>query len=137
MTTYEMAGRNKKAAALADVFRRAGISGSMLRDAMTPDTWRRICREANVRNLPSDETVAVVVDILDQPCAICQGFGLSYCTEDHEPLCTCRQVDVDVVDSRDCELCNPQSRFSRAWSAHNPKPEPVMIVDGISEECPF
>lgn len=70
MTTYEMLGRSVKAAAIAEVLKGAGISGSMLRECvplMTKVQWEGICFHAKVgyRKPPSALTIAAVADILD------------------------------------------------------------------------
>ena len=37
--------------------------------------------------------------------------------ERNEPECTCEQVDVDVFDNRNCQLCNFNSPYHRDIAA--------------------
>lgn len=66
----------------------------------------------------------------------------------YEPECTCMRVDVDLYDSRGCELCDQQSEWNRACKAMDREEsngrkvaesiEPVFSFErNFSDETPF
>jgi hypothetical protein len=65
VTTYEVAARNKKVAALVAVLRQAGISASMLAEANDHD-WFLAANAAHV-NPPSETTRALALAKLAEP----------------------------------------------------------------------
>lgn len=55
------------------------------------------------------------------------------CSCHDEPECACRQIDVDMLDNRDCPLHGPDSELARRqkqqeaqaiWDFYNRMPEP-------------
>ncbi len=68
MITAEMLSRERKACAIAEVLKGAHITAALIREfPPTPEQWEAICFHAHVnhKRLPSDKTIARVLEILD------------------------------------------------------------------------
>ena len=73
-------------------------------------------------------------------CEVCNEYSDCCLSCLPQPKCTCVQVDVDIFDAADCELCDPDSHYNwllakaEKTAAARPKPVTRAEVLGVFDD---